>query len=476
MQSLDFTRFRTLLERSKMDDKPHQSEGVRWCLSRETDKEHTTRGGIMADEMGLGKTIQMLGVIVCNCKKRTLIILPKALINQWINSIREIFNHEPLLYHGQYVNEITEEMLSTEPIVVSTYGMLDSEKKNNLLHKIKWSRIIFDEAHHLRNKKTKKLNGAQKLKENNNKCIMWFVTGTPIQNRLSDLHSLYKVLGISKDEYKNPQNHNNLIKKYLIKRMKKEIKLNIPETNEQTIFIDWLNEAERDVAEELHAYSVTQSKVPNAEKCKFTNPYEKPMLPFTMFAKQLCVCPKAFQPHVTNLLRKDKEDDETSLTNMLVNTGNSKMDTVIKTILKRKNNRKKLVFCQFKSEINTIKDALKSNGLTVDVVDGSTSKKTRNEILENQDKSQNQDPNYTLILQIQVGCEGLNLQSFSEVYFVSPNWNPAIEDQAIARCHRIGQEQQVGIFRFYMNDFDRYSVSLDSHIKEKQEEKRSIMI
>ncbi len=476
MQSLDFTRFRTLLERSKMDDKPHQSEGVRWCLSRETDKDHTTRGGIMADEMGLGKTIQMLGVIVCNCKKRTLIILPKALINQWINSIREIFNHEPLLYHGQYVNEITEEMLSTEPIVVSTYGMLDSEKKNNLLHKIKWNRIIFDEAHHLRNKKTKKLNGAQKLKKNNNKCIMWFVTGTPIQNRLSDLHSLYKVLGIPKDEYKNPQNHNNLIKKYLIKRMKKEIKLNIPETNEQTIFIDWLNEAERDVAEELHAYSVTQSKVPNAEKCKFTNPYEKPMLPFTMFAKQLCVCPKAFQPHVTNLLRKDKEDDETSLRNMLVNTGNSKMDTVIKTILKRKNNRKKLVFCQFKSEINTIKDALKSNGLTVDVVDGSTSKKTRNEILENQDKSQNQDPNYTLILQIQVGCEGLNLQSFSEVYFVSPNWNPAIEDQAIARCHRIGQEQQVDIFRFYMNDFDRYSVSLDNHIKEKQEEKRSIMI
>ena len=82
MQSLDFTRFRTLLERSKMDDKPHQSEGVRWCLSRETDKDHTTRGGIMADEMGLGKTIQMLGVIVCNIKKHTLIVLPKALLQQ----------------------------------------------------------------------------------------------------------------------------------------------------------------------------------------------------------------------------------------------------------------------------------------------------------------------------------------------------------------------------------------------------------
>lgn len=476
MSSLDFSRFGTLLERSKMDVNPHQVEGVRWCLSRETDEERTARGGIMADEMGLGKTIQMLGVVVCNIKRRTLIVLPKALLNQWIKSIRETFNHEPLLYHGQYVKKITEEMLSSEPIVISTYGMLDSDKKNNLLHKIKWNRIIFDEAHHLRNKKTKKLNGAQKLKDSNNKCIMWFVTGTPIQNRVSDLHSLYKVLGISKYEYKNPQNHNNLIKKYLIKRIKKEINLNIPETNEQIVYIDWDNEAERDVAEELHSYSVTQSKIPNAEKCKFTNPYEKPMLPFTMFAKQLCVCPKAFQPHVTNLLRKDKEDDEKSITNMLVNTGNSKMDTVIRTILKRKNNRKKLVFCQFRSEINTIKDALKSNGLTVDVVDGSTSRKRRNEILENQDKSQYQDLNYILVLQIQVGCEGLNLQSFSEVYFVSPNWNPAVEDQAIARCHRIGQKQQVEIFRFYMRNFDRYSPSLDSHIKEKQEEKRSIMI
>ena len=117
--------------------------------------------------------------------------------------------------------------------------------------------------------------------------------------------------------------------------------------------------------------------------------------------------------------------------------------------------------------------ALKSNGFTVEAIDGTTSKKKRNEILENQEIT---DANYTLIIQIQVGCEGLNLQTFSEVYFVSPNWNPAIEDQAIARCHRIGQKQEVNIYRFYMNDFNNYSSSLDTHIKNKQNEKRKIMI
>ena len=82
------------------------------------------------------------------------------------------------------------------------------------------------------------------------------------------------------------------------------------------------------------------------------------------------------------------------------------MDTVIKTITQRKNDRKKLIFCQFRTEINTVKNALKLHGFNVDVVDGTTSQNKRKEILENQDKPTNQDPNYTLILQIQVGCEG----------------------------------------------------------------------
>ena len=82
-----------------------------------------------------------------------------------------------------------------------------------------------------------------------------------------------------------------------------------------------------------------------------------------------------------------------------------------------------------------------------------------------------------LILQIQTGCEGLNLQQFSEVYFVSPHWNPAVEDQAIARCHRIGQENEIDVYRFIMSGFDEecITVSLDMYASTIQETKRGIM-
>ena len=86
-----------------------------------------------------------------------------------------------------------------------------------------------------------------------------------------------------------------------------------------------------------------------------------------------------------------------------------------------------------------------------------------------------------IILQIQTGCEGLNLQKyFSEIYFVSPHWNPAVEDQAIARCHRIGQEKEVHVFRFEMDGFDKVEeqefapITLDKYVNKVQDGKRDI--
>jgi len=79
-----------------------------------------------------------------------------------------------------------------------------------------------------------------------------------------------------------------------------------------------------------------------------------------------------------------------------------------------------------------------------------------------------------LILQIMTGCEGLNLQHFKEIYFVSPHWNPAVEDQAIARCHRIGQSDEVDIFRFTMAGFDTQSCTLDRYASDIQDAKRKM--
>ena len=153
-------------------------------------------------------------------------------------------------------------------------------------------------------------------------------------------------------------------------------------------------------------------------------------------AKQSCIYPRlACRKSVPRM--PPTEDENYS----------SKISKVVRTILSRKDNgKRKIVFCHFRGEIDHIQARLVTAFpcLVVRYLDGRTSESERREILA---PDAGVD---VLILQIQTCCEGLNLQQFSEVYFVSPDWNPAVEDQAIARCHRFGQTEPVSVFRFIM--------------------------
>lgn len=148
----------------------------------------------------------------------------------------------------------------------------------------------------------------------------------------------------------------------------------------------------------------------------------------------------------------------------------SKLSKVIETIVNSEKEKKKIVFCHFRAEIDEIYRKLSSNNYKTEIIDGRTNNSKRISILNN---VKNID---VLILQIQTGCEGLNLQTFSEVYFVSPHWNPSIEEQAIARCHRIGQTEEVNIYRFIMgaHEPEQNSQSLEMHTKEVQKRKLKI--
>ena len=118
--------------------------------------------------------------------------------------------------------------------------------------------------------------------------------------------------------------------------------------------------------------------------------------------------------------------------------GTSKISAVVDKIMERKNNNtKKLVFCTYHNEIDFVSSSLRNHGIRVKVKDG----RKENSRVENPE---------VMVLQIQTCCEGLNLQEFSEVYFVTPHWNPFVEKQAIARCHRFGQMRCVEVLRFYM--------------------------
>ena len=152
----------------------------------------------------------------------------------------------------------------------------------------------------------------------------------------------------------------------------------------------------------------------------------------------------------------------------------SKLDAVIDLMLQRKDNGKgKIIFCHFHKEIDIIAERLLKGGMTKVVrYDGRNSGGKNLLALA--------EPADALVFQIQTGCEGLNLQhNFSEIYFVSPHWNPFVEEQAIARCHRIGQKQDVHIFKFEMSGFNKNNdnidtLSLEKYINKIQDNKRNI--
>ena len=126
-----FTKY---LDRTNMEHKKYQYDGVRWCLNNELRDVPPckVRGGFIADEMGLGKTIMVIGVMLTNFKPKTLIVLPPVLINQWFMQILRTTGHKALVYHGVKKKKITIEELNKACIVLTSYGSLVPNKKQKV--------------------------------------------------------------------------------------------------------------------------------------------------------------------------------------------------------------------------------------------------------------------------------------------------------------------------------------------------------
>lgn len=447
-------RFHNFLTHAGLQHKDYQTEGIQFCLRNEmraaaaTIDETRVRGGIVADEMGLGKTIMMIGLTISNFKKRTLIVLPVALVKQWEQQILKTAGHHALVFYGAEKRKITPEMLADAPVVITTYGHMIRRHSNNHYHHhplyaLKWDRVIFDEAHHVRGRNTQIFKSVETLNAN----IRWFVTGTPIQNSIHDLYALCALLGLPAAYYANKENLREIVKTYVLKRTKKSVGLSLPPLTTKTIVVKWDSQEEMILSRNLHS-GIGCLNVPALADQDTTDATTSPSIPAwfpepspvkigrMIQAKQSCIYPRlACRKSVPQM--PPTEDENYS----------SKISKVVRTILSRKDNgKRKIVFCHFRGEIDYIQSRLTTAFpcLVVRYLDGRTSESERREILA-PDAAIN-----VLILQIQTCCEGLNLQQFSEVYFVSPDWNPAIEDQAIARCHRFGQTEPVSVFRFVM--------------------------
>lgn len=467
-------KFKTWTSRVGLDQKPHQIEGVEWCISRENgsycDGEMIPTGegkpgGIIADEMGLGKTILMIGLMLVNFRRRTLIVVPPALLKQWEGEIVRLTGHRPIVYHGYKKSKITTDQFIAAPIVLTTYGMVSKKAKNPLML-VKWDRLIFDEAHHLRNQRN-----AHKMALLLNGDIMWMLTGTPIQNDITDLTALWKMLKINVNFTELYLGGGELLKRliqiYVLRRTKADAGLELPDVIEEVIRVEWESESERDLCEELHsALEFSNSTFSQGVAARELTRWK---LAAMVRCRQSCVKPQLLQVAYMDIARDYFHDEEGLRGCLEPFLNNSKINAVVKKIVDRKDNgRKKLIFSHYRGEIDELKSQLEKSGLCVAFFDGRVSNYRREIVLT-------EDTADVLILQIKTACEGLNLQQFKEVYLVTPHWNPAVEDQAIARCHRIGQTENINVFRFLMEDFGINTKNIDSYCCDVQERKREFL-
>ena len=457
VMSAHIQNFRRILTYANLEEKPHQIQGLQWCLENELCAGRKIRGGFIADEMGLGKTLTMIGTIFCNFKPATLIVLPVALIAQWYDEILRTTGHEAVVFHGKGKKGITREKLEKSPIVLTSYNTIcvnpTKSKDKTLLHEVRWNRLIFDEAHHLRNHKTTRFTGAKMLDAK----IRWLVSGTPVQNKKSDFHALCNILRLPASIYTDPSQISLISKLFILKRTKREIGIELPNVVDQSSVVKWTNAVEEAFCGGFH------SKLGFIESERGGGGDDESFKTIQLLtkAKQSCTLPKLLFPRTLDAKEGTRE------------IGASKMDAVVELILNRMDNGNgKLVFCHYKEEIDVLVQRLREGGVErVASLDGRDSALSRATIL-----SQKYD---ILVLQIQTGCEGLNLQqNYSEIFFVTPHWNPSVEDQAIGRCHRMGQTKQVSVFRFEMapplqkNDS---CISFDNYVTFVQNKKREIV-
>ena len=502
-------KFKNFLQRTGLDEKPFQTECFEWCLNKEQNKAVAseavsseavtitsktegglggnppqvsipsmgasacgagggTPGGILALEMGLGKTIIMLGLIECNFQRHTLIILPRALLDQWEKNILNYFGHQPLVYHGSRKKNLKLSLLQIKqkPIVLTTYGQISllSEKQTrhgrmtSPLHDIIWDRIICDEAHHVSHKNTNEYKGVEALRTK----IKWLVTGTPIQNTEQELYSMFALLGFNKPKvyYNEDDNYMEAVKHFVFHKTKANVGIKLPALHEHIEHIQWENESERQFSSHVHSLLTTICNVPQKSIATEIYASEDPKIlrmQYLTRARQVCIYPPILNKTATKqfaqLFKKHNREDNRfacSYPDMNIEElylSESKMNAVIKTLTNRRDNQcGKIVFCHYYEEIDAIEKRLLEAGFTnIRKFDGRVKNSQREKILS--------EPAEVLLAQIKICREGLNLQdNYSEVYFPSPHFNPAVEDQAIARCWRIGQTKEVNVFRYVMVD------------------------
>jgi len=421
---------------------PYQREGVLWMLTMEG-QTSGPKGAILSDEPGLGKTIQLIATMLGNPKPRTLIVVPKSIITQWAEEINRFAPNLTINIFDGPDRRIKEADVTIAPYTLLTVKGAKVDTKT-ALHMVQWDRVILDEAHEIRNNKSKLFKSVCRLQTE----IKWIVTGTPVFNSMEDFVSLCTFLGLSKVVV---QGMTNKIKDiYILRRTKDDIaqiseRLRLPPCHFENVELEMYPD-EKQLYEIvfLEAQETIRDAFRHAQSMNAKNMV---ILECLLRARQAMIWP---QMYLDGIAKQSKTQPEQWV-------GRSrKMETLFEMV-KSHPSEKSLIFCQFRGEMNHIQKNVEGQ---VFRIDGSVPKEERVGQIEGFKKAA---PGAVFIIQIKSGGQGLNLQEATRVYITAPSWNPATELQAIGRAHRTGQTKPVYVKKLIYKECPRF-VSVEEEI------------
>ncbi len=426
----------------------YQVEGFNWLAKLA----HWGVGGCLADDMGLGKTLQSLAVILLNASKGpSLVVAPTSVTTNWHSEATRFAPTLNLKTLNIKDRKKTVNELGSFDLLTTTYTLLQQEAE--LLATVNWQTIILDEAQAIKNAATKRSKAAMSLQSK----FKLITTGTPIENHLGELWNLFnfinpgllsslahfnKYFAIPIERYQDREAKlklKKLIRPFILRRIKSEVLEELPSRTEVTLQVE-MSEDERHFYEALRQNALDILESNRQKKGRHLQ-----ILTEIMKLRQACCHPKLIS-------------EDTSIESSKLNVFASVVEELIG------GRHKALIFSQFIGHLKILREHLDRKGIHYQYLDGTTSNKNRQDRVERFQAGEGD----LFLISLKAGGLGLNLTAADYVLHMDPWWNPAIEDQASDRAHRIGQTRPVTIYRLVCKN------TIEEKIVQLHQEKRDL--
>ena len=436
--------------------RPYQVAGYHWLNYLN----EVGWGGILADDMGLGKTVQALSCLQLFREKTksmsALVVCPTTLMFNWENEIKKFTPKLTYKIHHGGERQRDKKLFEEYDVIITTYGTLRSDIK--FMSDTALDYVVLDESQAIKNPQSKVTKAACLLNAKNRICM----SGTPLQNNTFDIYAQMNFLNPGmlgsveyfRNEFATPidkfgeREHKDHLKKllypFILRRTKEQVAKDLPAKTETILFCE-MEEEQRNIYDAYR--NDYRDKILGVIKEQGIDKSQLTILQGLMKLRQICDSPA---------IMNEKE----TMPNVSV-----KLDELTREITENIGNHKALVFSQFLGMLGLIRQKLTELGVKFEYFDGSTSAPDREKAIQS---FQNDDEVRVFLISLKAGGVGLNLTAADYVYIVDPWWNPAVEQQAIDRTHRIGQTKNIFAYRMICKD------TIEDKILQLQDKKRSL--